>query len=526
MLAADPGRPVRDVRAAPTFKLAATAVAAVLLGYLVALLLRFHGQSDLYLSYFTDDFYYYVVIAQNLAHSGLSSFNGEQLTNGYHPLWLLVMTGLTAILGSDLPFFFTVTVLIWVLVASTFVQLLRASRLCSPTSDFTLPAALFSTLCAAVLARTGMEISIALLFLTTFYVRVARTPLELQAPAQAMLTGLVASLAVLSRIDACIGVAAYLLCSLISGSLTSKRAWLRVFAFGAGALLVVLYLVVNHYVFGTWLPISGMAKNLKHGLEPSAAVLARLVRPDVVNALLTWPAIITGVLYAVYRREPLASPAARVRAAVLLHPPIFYLMLTLSSDWTIWTWYLYPLVPIVALVLPHLYDAYLAQRYVRAATWATAAIGLLGVGLSAVLAMPHKPAVEIYQAAKQISQFGATHPGRYAMGDRAGTPGFLLPRPLFQLEGLVADLSFLERLKRRQPLLDVLRELDIDYYVATNPERSGDCYMVREPGQAGTASPTLDGRICDAPVSTFHAGELDTLIFAMKPHGPGAFSTH
>ncbi len=38
--------------------------------------------------YLDDDAYYYTVIARNIAQSGLSTFDGQTLTNGYHPLWL------------------------------------------------------------------------------------------------------------------------------------------------------------------------------------------------------------------------------------------------------------------------------------------------------------------------------------------------------------------------------------------------------------------------------------------------------
>ena len=33
-----------------------------------------------------DDAYYYLVIARNIAHSGVSTFDQQSLTNGYHPL--------------------------------------------------------------------------------------------------------------------------------------------------------------------------------------------------------------------------------------------------------------------------------------------------------------------------------------------------------------------------------------------------------------------------------------------------------
>ena len=41
---------------------------------------------------FDDDTYYYFGVARNLAHGLGSSFDGIDATNGYHPLWLLMLT--------------------------------------------------------------------------------------------------------------------------------------------------------------------------------------------------------------------------------------------------------------------------------------------------------------------------------------------------------------------------------------------------------------------------------------------------
>src|SRR5664279_3238103 len=42
--------------------------------------------------YEEDDFFYYLKIAQNLAHGHGSTINGIVPTNGYHPLWLMALT--------------------------------------------------------------------------------------------------------------------------------------------------------------------------------------------------------------------------------------------------------------------------------------------------------------------------------------------------------------------------------------------------------------------------------------------------
>ncbi len=47
-----------------------------------------------------DDGYYYLAIAANLADTGHSTLDGLTATNGYQPLWLLVLTALGRIVGT------------------------------------------------------------------------------------------------------------------------------------------------------------------------------------------------------------------------------------------------------------------------------------------------------------------------------------------------------------------------------------------------------------------------------------------
>lgn len=44
------------------------------------------------LSSYSDDFFYYLKIAENIVNGNGSTFNGIVDTNGYHPLWLIVLT--------------------------------------------------------------------------------------------------------------------------------------------------------------------------------------------------------------------------------------------------------------------------------------------------------------------------------------------------------------------------------------------------------------------------------------------------
>jgi hypothetical protein len=486
---------------------------AILLGvYLCALLARFAG--PLSLSYFTDDFFYYAQIARHLADDGHSTFNGLQQTNGYHPLWLAALAGVHVATGGGTLFLVATVLLVFALVGGFWLALRALQRQTSPGSPYNLPTLLFSLFFGATIARTGMEVGAVLFFLGWFWARMAARPIEHQSASEAFASGLLASLAILSRVDGLIAIVLYGALSLVAARGRLPALLRNGFFFGLGLLPVAAYVVSNKLLFDTLLPISGMAKNLKSAWPPSPVPVAWLFKPNFVNIVLTWPSLALG---AAYLARALAGDARtlngpqRVRLCVLLHPLLFLGALSVSGDWPLWTWYLYPFAFFAAVLGPAVLataPARLAPG--RRANWAFAAALAL---MAAFFARPTPGSVSILRASEQIAAFESTHKGVYAMGDRSGTVGYLLGSPLVQLEGLVGDRAFYEKLKAGPPLADVLRDYKIDYYVATGLPREQGCYLAREPSQAGPLSPTMRGGLCAEPVAVFENSGFETQIF-------------
>lgn len=67
----------------------------ILAGQIVASILLAVISKYPWLDYVRDDFFYYLIVAQNFAAGHGSTFNGIVPTNGYHPLWMLVLAGLS-----------------------------------------------------------------------------------------------------------------------------------------------------------------------------------------------------------------------------------------------------------------------------------------------------------------------------------------------------------------------------------------------------------------------------------------------
>ena len=59
-------------------------------------------------AFWFDDYFYYLVPAQNWVDLGVSSFDGATPTNGYHPIWFLVQAVGVAVFGGATAGFHTV----------------------------------------------------------------------------------------------------------------------------------------------------------------------------------------------------------------------------------------------------------------------------------------------------------------------------------------------------------------------------------------------------------------------------------
>ncbi len=124
-----------------------------------------------------------------------------------------------------------------------------------------------------------------------------------------------------------------------------------------------------------------------------------------------------------------------------------------------------------------------------------------------------KPA-KTSQLAVFVADFSRAHPGIYAMGDDAGSTAFRSDQPFIQLEGLMMDAPYLQVLRQRTPLADVLHRYHATYYVALQIERNGEpCFLTHEPAQAGPHSPHLPGRICAQPLAQHTEDGVSVGIF-------------
>lgn len=479
-----------------------------------ALFSRFlhHG---LLLGFYQDDFFYYLKVAENLALHGISSFDGIHLTNGYHPLWLLTLTLLRWRLHG-IAFFLALQTLTLASVLLCYLlteQIFRTLQIPQPLRSI---ATFIVSMQTLLLLRYGMEVTLAIplgLWLIRLLLNLSETP----PPRRIFWLTILGSVTILARLDAILLVSTLLLAAFWSRKLFRSPRSIALLVLGFTPLY--LYLAISYRFFHLLAPVSGLAKQMKSTLLPSSSSILGLLLPVDRMKLIFMPPclllLVAGLIPIARYRRTLPNTQTAVLLPALLFPILQILVLSIVSDWPLWPWYFYSFIfsSVAAIVLlirtpsPHPAPA---RQPLQLIGIALSLAYILYIGAYSVLS-PNS--VAIYTSSRQLATYMNAHPGTYAMGDQAGVTGYLSSQPLIQLEGLVMDADYLLKLKRREPLRQIMEDYGVRYYVTLSSSTPGSCLPLREPGQAGPHSPVSQGIICAPPLATFYRRNVPIYVF-------------
>lgn len=464
------------------------------------------------LPYAQDDLYYYLVVARNLAHGLGSTFDGVTPTNGYHPLYLLLLWAVSKGSTSLISIFRFLWFLDVVAAITTFLAVRAIFARAFANRWLTNGFAFIVLWMSCYRFYNQMEVTLVMPLGFFLLLLIDRAPETITARRWAAI-GLIASLLILSRLDTGLLVALCGIGVLWQRAYRQTLSPSKIFGFLAGCVpLLLLYLWTNHHFFGVFMPISGAAKQLRtsHGLYLGALRVSLTPGTDI-EFFLSFLALCWLALH--LRR--LTATQRLICAAGLLFPFVHWGINTLLSDWMFWPWYKYSLNFSMAMLCVLIGLAMAHQSSTRLAGPAIFALGALLLSIAHY--RPDAMMVDVADGARFTQQFAKGHPGRYAMGDRAGMVGYILDRPMIQTEGLMMDTVFLNHIRTREPLLSVLRAYRADYYVGFEPQNHkrapGRCFKAVEPAQAGPSSPAMTAMLCDPPVAEFRVPSGRTLIF-------------
>jgi hypothetical protein len=467
-----------------------------------------------------DDFFYYLKVAQNFAHGHGSTFNGIVATNGYHPLWFMVLAVLSffSTSGTAIKVFLSIA-----FAASTLATyfLCRALMYRAGLKHYGTEGLLANALacyCAIYsmhLYLSSMEVTLTIPLILSLACFLQRGDLWDGGFARFVSLGLLVSAVVLSRLDTSILMAMLFVGVLVHPGLRKRIVGVQAAGLIAGIVPLLLYFASNQVFFRTWLPVSGMAKQLKTGHHPSSAAWHSLFsKPPLQLLNVAVVALAILLLPVIFRR--LTTMQQVLFSSLLLFPFLYISILSCVSDWKLWDWYFYAFRPAVCVALI-LFVIWRPTAQLLRNAYVTGLIALFMFAYVAKMRRTSAGGDTMYQSAIFVQGFSATHPGVYAMGDRAGMVGYLLPDPLVQTEGLVMDRDFLDVVKQRTPLRDALKKYGVRYYISVATKPYAGCYLASEPYEAGPASPHMVAEFCEPPVAEFTDTDgLKTLIYQMK----------
>ncbi|MGQ0672191.1 MAG: hypothetical protein ACT4N2_04835, partial [Hyphomicrobium sp.] len=333
------------------------------------------------LARFEDDAFYYFEVARNVVERGAFTFDGVTTTNGFHPLWMAVVIAI----GSVLPigsFGFHLAVVTIAAVAITigsfrlFALLSQTSLLGDAKPSHRMlaagAAAAFYQFCGLEIGARGMEVALTLMLVPFVLARMLAMAEQLAAARvpsfrDGLVASLLASLLVLSRLDAILFVVAWGLVLLgllvANGRLrdaTQRAPLLRLtLAVLAGALPLLLYLGVNLWVTGELMPVSGRAKRLiaDPALMPSAVAFASIIdlngAPLYVACKAAWLALgfVVAPIALAFESRRLREAGPLLCLATTIATWVFYALLVTSSDWDLWPWYFWAVLVNAAIGL-------------------------------------------------------------------------------------------------------------------------------------------------------------------------------
>ncbi|HEY0801770.1 MAG TPA: hypothetical protein VGD54_13060 [Steroidobacteraceae bacterium] len=467
-----------------------------------------------------DDGYYYLALAANFADTGHSTLDGISTTNGYQPLWLLALTGLAKVQGTNSWSFFVAScVFIYAIaIGGPLLAVLRSRG--SPWRAATTCVAI--GLCVVLIQQPGVFLLGLEPILFALIVVPLIVAIERQGEDRNWL-GLSTLLAIafLVRLDA---LALFLSAIAILG-MTEKRgagAFGSISGVGAVALrlsiivvpTVAAYMLINQYFFGSPVPVSGLAKQIGAAKFSNWGV-ARMFF-DHWHSLAFLLIILLALEWVARRAHQPSWLFYRSLAIVCMAMCVQCLYYCSLSAWNIWPWYSYLVAIAMALIIARIIHlAALLCSFSRERYAGLAAIALVGlwyctrVADFAMHSLPAKlssPELTFNQAS--LIMLGSFFPPSQrhtlvAMGDRAGGLAYWGRDRLsiVQMEGLTLDMGYIRARNSNRGAAYIEEHFPIEYLIIdreivpqVTAEGGAAQYVIAEP---------IQGRITTGPVPTF-----------------------
>lgn len=447
------------VGAGGTLRKLGLVVLAVLILYRLVVLVAL--PTDALIRYSNDDTCYYLGIARNLARGEGPTFDGLNRTNGFHPLWQLILTlPFLAGAGTDLAWrlALALTVIVWG-VGLWFLRRIVLRRWGEAAALLCLLLCLWPQIYGN--ATSGMEVTLTFTLVLILFDQVERKRvMGLEAPPGAELAaGALLALIFLSRLDTAflhLAAGVYFIVAWWKGRERGRglgdflARGLRLF--GPTALALIAYLLWNRLAFGSPMPISASLKS-SFPVPVFNFWQFPIYRELGVFAILA-------LVWTLSRRRDV-GPAVGILAWGFAGQ-LLYLVLFLK--WAPFAYYLIALGLPLALLAAADFQSRLLPEGRRLCRWA---LTLLALGvLGGQVVSWSRQAYGFQRASYEGALWARDNTPAdtvLAMRDN-GIFGYFCERPCINLDGLVNDYDY-QRCLSQGRLGDYLRVMNVDYVV-------------------------------------------------------------
>jgi hypothetical protein len=412
------------------------------------------------------------------------TFDGIHPTNGFHPLWLLMLVPLFLLHAPPEMMIRLVALLQTVLLSLAYVVFLRTQA-----KLFSLRTAAFSGILFVYFvflpSINGMESALLVLLVIVLYsygLYIARSQLNWR---RAGLFGLILGLVLLTRLDMIfipVALAGCCVRRILDRQTRTRTLAILVVGGIATCLVVAPYLAFNYLKFGAVMPISGALKSSFPYPALDHSTYDKTVAIGAAN--LASAGLATG--WALWRVMRIPGPRSRLNLefhttattvfawAVTLH----FLYVVLFMKWGVFGWYFvtYPLFAIMLMSEPMDRALNSTAMLGRPALYGlTAAALCVGVIVRDQTRDPfpqnggwHTPVYDAAVWAREHTPADAV----FAMSD-CGDFAFFSTRRVINLDGLANDMDF-QRTLAQQHLRRYLRENHVDFLVQHAVHNRGD----------------------------------------------------
>ena len=377
----------------------------------------------------------------------ISTFNGVTLTNGYHPLWMLICSIIFALGATKLLALHIIACLIIILnIATIAIVSHLLSRLGFRYWHFSgaiLIPFLFAT-------QLGSEGAISALFLSCLILS-AVNMVELFSPRRFVWFNVIAALAMLSRLDN-VFVVSFVVFSVVIYLIRNKRLTELLPAMAYSVIIYVCllgsYIATNIWYFGSPIPISGLIKASQSDPHAFGANIGNIGKASIVLICLSF-AIDRWFLRSPYGRFVLAP----FGLGVLVHAA--YIGFVMSNE-TRWAWYYTSWVILASIVVGIGVNNIIAKLGCGIGLFKRFEPKILGASLMVASVLPFIwawPALEDKLQKSESLWIGAMeraltgvigdgHPVRLMTFDYPGKIAYFSSMQVVAVDGLTCDLEF------------------------------------------------------------------------------------